>query len=128
MSPRTLDSIDVREFQDLLLDRSRVLQSDLAGLESETTGQGAEGAGAHSLAPGQMAELASDASEKAVMYGRMESESGELGEVREALERLEKGSFGLCDSCSVAIPLERLRAIPYARLCVSCKSVEEMGY
>jgi RNA polymerase-binding transcription factor DksA len=60
------------------------------------------------------------------MYGRMESESGEVQEIREALERLHNGTFGSCESCGHAIPLERLKAIPYARLCVGCKSEEEL--
>ena len=125
MKLRTLNRADWMEIHDLLLDRSRILEIDLAGLENETTGQHAERAGAESSALGDFAELASDASEKAVMYGQIESQSGELVEVRDALERLEKGSFGLCGNCGVAIPLERLRAIPYARLCMICKSAEE---
>ncbi len=126
MAPHTMNPVDLKEMQDLLLDRSKVLEHDLDGLESETMGKGADQAGDHSMAPVHIAELASDASEKAVMYGRMESESGELQEIREALERLENGTFGPCENCGEAIPLERLEAIPYARLCVKCKSAEEL--
>jgi DnaK suppressor protein len=127
MRLRVLDSIDVQELRELLLDRSKVLKVDLAGLENETTGEGAERAGAQSSAPGHLAELASDASEKAVMFGQMERQSDELGEVRDALDRLDNGAFGLCDDCNEEIPIERLRAIPYARLCKGCKSAEERG-
>lgn len=127
MTSGTLNSIDLKEIHDLLLDRGKVLEFDLAGLENETTGEGAERAGAPSSAPGHLAELASDASEKAILYGQMETQTGELLEVRDALGRLETGSFGLCDNCNEAIPLERLRAIPYARLCMSCKRAEEKG-
>jgi len=127
MAIRTLDSIDFKELQGLLLDRSKDLEIDLADLENETAGEGADRSGAYSSAPGHPAELASDASEKAVMFGRMESQTGELAEVRDALERMEAGSFGRCDDCDEDIPLERLRAIPYARLCLKCKSVEEKG-
>lgn len=125
MTPRTLDGIELKEFQDLLQDRTKVLEFDLAGLESDTTGPGAEQAGASSSAPGHLAELASDASGKAILYGQLQSQSGELSEVRDALERLEEGVFGICDNCNAPIPVERLRAIPYARLCMSCKSQEE---
>ena len=127
MKLRVLDGIDARELRELLLERSGVLEVDLAGLENETTGEGAERAGAPSPAPGHLAELASDASEKAVMFGQIESQSLELAEVRDALERLERGAFGLCDDCNEEIPIERLRAIPYARLCKGCKSAEERG-
>lgn len=127
MATRTLDKVDVKELQDLLLERSKVLEFDLAGLESDTGGAGAERAGAHSAAPGHLAELASDASEQDVMYGRLEIQSGELKEVREALDRLKTGAFGACESCRHAIPVERLRAIPYTRLCLNCKRAEEGG-
>lgn len=127
MAARTLDSVDVKEIQELLLERSGALEFDLAGLESETGGAGAERAGAHSAAPGHLAELASDATERDLMYGRLESQSDELMEVRAALERLETPAFGDCETCGIAIPLDRLRAIPYARLCVSCKGAEERG-
>ena len=127
MTLRMLHNADATELKGLLVDRRNVLEFDLAGLENETTGEGAERAGAHSSAPGHLAEVASDASEKAVMFGQRESQSGELAEVRDALDRLDSGLFGLCDNCNEEIPIERLRAIPYARLCRGCKSAEEKG-
>jgi len=127
MKLRVLDGIDARELRELLLERSGVLEVDLAGLENETTGEGAERAGAQSSAPENLAELASDDSVKAVLFGQLESQSDELKEVRDALERLDQGAFGLCDDCNEEIPIERLRAIPYARLCRACKSAEEKG-
>jgi len=41
------------------------------------------------------------------------------------LERLQKGTYGICESCGSPIPLERLRALPHATLCVPCKRREE---
>ena len=121
-----MNIVDLQVMRDLLLDLSSARGVDLDGLESETMGKDADPSGDHSIASGQTAELASDESEKAVMYGMMERESGELQEIREALERLETGTFGTCETCAEAIPLERLQAIPYARLCVTCKSAEEL--
>jgi DnaK suppressor protein len=125
MAHHSMNSTQLREMQDLLQDRCTILQVDLDSLERETMGMDGEPMGNHSLATRQMEELASEASEKAVMYGRMDSESGEVQEIREALERLKKGTFGSCETCGFDIPLERLQAIPYARLCVRCKSEEE---
>ena len=47
------------------------------------------------------------------------------GHVREALVRLEDGSYGLCVSCGQAIPRERLEALPHASQCVACKSKDQ---
>ena len=43
-----------------------------------------------------------------------------VAEVEHALERIENGTYGWCEACGVAIPFERLEAIPWARLCVAC--------
>jgi DnaK suppressor protein len=43
-----------------------------------------------------------------------------LTEIEHALERLEAGTFGRCESCGAPIPFERLEAIPSARVCVAC--------
>ena len=39
-----------------------------------------------------------------------------------ALRTIETKMYGACESCGHPIPKARLRALPYARLCVSCKS------
>jgi DnaK suppressor protein len=46
-------------------------------------------------------------------------------QVERALERLAEGSYGWCERCGNAIPVERLAAFPSATLCVTCKQLEE---
>ncbi|MBJ7595137.1 MAG: TraR/DksA C4-type zinc finger protein [Candidatus Dormibacteraeota bacterium] len=41
-------------------------------------------------------------------------------EIDQALARLDAGAYGLCEVCGGPIPGERLRAIPWAALCVPC--------
>ena len=48
-----------------------------------------------------------------------------LKRVNEALDRIEDGSFGMCEMCGLPIPEERLQALPYANLCITCKQKEE---
>ncbi|HCT80645.1 MAG TPA: conjugal transfer protein TraR [Micromonosporaceae bacterium] len=40
-----------------------------------------------------------------------------------ALQRMTAGSYGICERCRTAIPIERLQAIPHARCCVSCQRI-----
>ena len=47
---------------------------------------------------------------------------GALTEVEHALEKLEQGTYGLCDCCGKPIPPARLEAIPDASLCLDCKA------
>ena len=48
-----------------------------------------------------------------------------INQVERALERLDEGSYGWCERCGNAIPVERLAEFPSATLCVSCKQLEE---
>lgn len=43
-------------------------------------------------------------------------------EIDDALARIAAGTYGACERCHQPIPKPRLRALPYARLCVACKS------
>ena len=45
----------------------------------------------------------------------------QLTDVEYALEKLDKGTYGLCDSCGKPIPLARLEALPQANFCLDCK-------
>lgn len=42
-----------------------------------------------------------------------------------AIARIEQGRYGLCMKCGKNIPQARLEAIPYALMCIECKSAEE---
>lgn len=42
-----------------------------------------------------------------------------------ALAKMEKGTYGICDRCGNDIDPARLKAVPYANLCITCKKEEE---
>lgn len=44
----------------------------------------------------------------------------QLGDISEALERMENETYGLCENCSKEISIERLRAYPAAKRCLDC--------
>ena len=48
-----------------------------------------------------------------------------INQVDRAMERLDEGTYGWCERCGNAIPVERLAAFPSATLCVTCKQLEE---
>lgn len=43
-----------------------------------------------------------------------------LADIEHALHRLETGAYGSCEECGLPMAMERLEAIPSARLCVAC--------
>src|ERR1700738_2304227 len=48
----------------------------------------------------------------------LEHIDAELSDVEHALRRLEDGSYGICEACSLPISADRLEAVPAARFCV----------
>ena len=48
--------------------------------------------------------------------------SAAVEEIDIAVQKIHDGTYGMCEQCGSAIPKERLRALPYAALCVQCKS------
>jgi len=48
--------------------------------------------------------------------------AGQLDEVDHALQKLQEGTYGLCDLCGKQISIERLEVLPQACLCMNCKS------
>lgn len=48
-----------------------------------------------------------------------------IAKIREALDRIEEGIFGECESCEEEIGIERLKARPVTTLCIDCKTEQE---
>jgi DnaK suppressor protein len=49
----------------------------------------------------------------------------ELGKIAKALEQMNHGTFGHCGDCGEEIPLARLKAQPFADLCIRCATAAE---
>lgn len=54
-----------------------------------------------------------------------ERESKLIRKIKDSLDRLEQGTFGICDKCGRQISEGRLRARPIATLCIKCKEEQE---
>ncbi|TAN67015.1 MAG: TraR/DksA family transcriptional regulator [Methylobacter sp.] len=46
----------------------------------------------------------------------------EIEMVKQAIDRIDKGQYGLCQVCGQPISKERLKAVPYSSLCIKCAS------
>ncbi|TAK60668.1 TraR/DksA family transcriptional regulator [Methylobacter sp.] len=46
----------------------------------------------------------------------------EIEMVKQAIDRIDKGQYGLCQVCGEPIGKERLKAIPYSSMCIKCAS------
>jgi DnaK suppressor protein len=48
-----------------------------------------------------------------------------LRQIEEALRRLDKGEYGICENCEEKIGPKRLRAIPWAQFCLKCQEIAD---
>jgi DnaK suppressor protein len=73
------------------------------------------------------ADDASDAFEQAKELSLLQNAERLLAQVEAALARFEEGIYGLCERCDDYIDPARLKALPYATLCMSCQQRSERG-
>jgi len=58
--------------------------------------------------------------------GRLrERERGLIGKINRALEKIDEGVFGECESCGEDIGAKRMQARPMAQMCIDCKGEQE---
>jgi len=56
-----------------------------------------------------------------LLVQQMNMSARALGDIREAIESIDNGCYGICEECEEPIAARRLDAIPWARLCVRCQ-------
>jgi len=116
MTQTEIDSMRQR-----LLALKKRLGDELSELEDAALRPvGGESSGGLSDVPVHLADLASDNYEQEVALGLLESDEQILTQINEALARIARGTFGLCENCHRTISRERLEALPYARYCIRC--------
>jgi len=70
---------------------------------------------------GDMADQASGNNEVHIQLKLKQTDAKILQAIEEALWRIEKGTYGVCRDCGEPIAPARLRAIPWTRVCITCK-------
>jgi len=117
---------DFNEFEQRLLEeRGRVLK-EMGHYESTVLKVNQrDSAGDLSGYSFHMADVGTDAMEREKAFQLASAEGRILLEINEALRRMARGEYGVCESCGNPILRARLEAMPTARLCLSCKEKEE---
>jgi len=75
--------------------------------------------------PKDLADIASDDIDRRMIEVIGSQELRRLKSIEAALTRIKQGKYGHCIKCGKRIPQDRLIAIPYALMCIECKSEEE---
>ncbi len=124
MPPCPYGAADLKGFKAQLLAMKRRLTGDVSKLEDAGFRKAQDGGDLSSM-PLHMADQGTDSFEQDITLGLMETESDELQEIEEAIDRIREKTYGICEVCRKTVPKSRLTAIPYTRLCLACKSKEE---
>lgn len=72
-----------------------------------------------------MADLATDAYDREFSLGLASNDRNALLQINDALKRIDEGVFGVCQMCRKPIAKVRLKALPFARLCLKCQRFQE---
>ena len=72
-----------------------------------------------------MADMATDNYDREFSLGLADNEQKILNRIDEALEKIGNKTFGLCELCNKKVSKVRLKAVPYAELCVPCQEKQE---
>ena len=74
---------------------------------------------------GDEADQATTSQEKELLFELSDNERVMLDQIEGSLRKMEKGAYGLCESCQKTIAKARIQAVPFARYCIQCQSSAE---
>ena len=120
----SLTAAEISKFKMLLLAKRNEILGDVRSMEDETLRRQSSDL---SNMPTHMADAGSDNYEIEHTLGLMDSERKLVKEIDEALDRIENGTYAICQGNGKPIPKARLEAIPWARYCVEYASMLEKG-
>ena len=103
----------------LMQDKAR-LEDELAQMHSEATVSEERREGSPF---GKREEEATETLELEKRLGLENRMRQEIAAIDHTLDKIEKGTYGICDNCGKAIAEERLEALPQASLCIECKAL-----
>ena len=106
--------MDVANYRDALLRK----RSELLG---GTAAKPLQASTEMNTRQGDLADQASGNNEVHIQLKLKQTDAKILQAIEEALFRMEKGTYGICRDCGEPIAPARLNAIPWTRVCITCK-------
>ena len=120
-----LSHAQLKRFRQLLITERAKLASEIKSIAEEASKSPREASGDLSAYTLHMADMAADTYERELSMNIVSSEQELLYQIDDALKRLDDGSYGVCAQCNTPITMSRLKAVPYASMCVACQRTKE---
>ena len=121
----TLSKDQLKQFRQLLITERAKLADEIRSITQNASKSPREASGDLSAYTVHMADMAADTYERELSMNIVSSEQELLYQIDDALKRLDDGTFGTCQQCSQPILMSRLKAVPYASLCIACQRTKE---
>jgi RNA polymerase-binding protein DksA len=123
-----VSAVDTARFRGILEEERQRVQDAISYLHEETPGSlEDETEEIVSNSDNHLADTATATLDREIDYSLEENSEHVLRAIDGALQRIEEGTFGICESCGEPISEERLEAIPYATQCIDCRRKGERG-
>jgi RNA polymerase-binding protein DksA len=123
-----LTAAEIERFEQMLLEKRREIVGDVNEMQDEALRKSRlDASGDLSSMPIHMADIGTDNYEQEFALELMDSERKLLREIDDALERIQQGTYGICEGTGKPIPKARLRAQPWARYRVEYARMLEEG-
>jgi len=122
---KKLNKKELADYKKLIAKKKSELVDEISNLKAETQKSQKDAAGDISGYTYHMADVATDTYDREFSLGLVSNERKVLYELDDALKRIEDGTFGICEDCGEQISKSRLKALPYARLCVACQEKKD---
>lgn len=120
-SPSPLDTKTLEHFRQLLLEKRKEAAEQLNQVNRNIANlDEADDADASSMTH-HMGDVGSETEEQALNYQLKERTSTYLKRIDEALQRIEKGTYGICQATGKPIGRKRLEAVPHTRYSMEAK-------
>ncbi len=115
-----LDKKTIAKFRKILFKEREQIVGDVKQIVESSKEMGQDGTQ-------DIGDEAANIYNKQVLLSLNENERARLKEVDESLDRIESGTYGVCEECGGPISLKRLEVRPVAKYCVPCLTKLEKG-
>ena len=120
-----LNKEQLKQFRQLLITERIKLAGEIKSMVNDAAKSPRDASGDLSGYTVHMADMAADTYERELSVNLVSSEQQVLYQIDDALKRIDEGAYGICQQCNKVITISRLKAVPYASLCIDCQRAKE---
>ena len=123
-----MSAVDTERFRAIMEEERQRVMDAISYLHEETPGSlEDETEEIVGNSDNHLGDTATATLDREIDYSLEENSESVLRSIDAALQRIEDGTFGICETCGQPISEERLEAIPYATQCIDCRRKGERG-